>query len=111
MKRTFTQKEIYEYLKDNPLGTEVHIGDLEDMQGKDYIFLDYMNELPILRDNNADYQTVLQISVVVKNFEDRKVLVNYIKKRFLSAPTYSKSDEFDYYVAQFTVYVLLYEQY
>ena len=43
-----------------------------------------MNELPILRDNNADYQTVLQISVVVKNFEDRKVLVNYIKKRFLS---------------------------
>lgn len=111
MKRSFTQKEIYEYLKENPLGTEVHIGDLEDMQGKDYIFLDYLNDLPILRDNDAYYQTALQISVTVKKFEDRKVLVNYIKKKFLSAPTYTKSDEFEYYVAQFNVYVLLYEEY
>lgn len=111
MRRSYTQKEIYDYLKDNPLGTEVHIGDLEDMQGKDYIFLDYANDEPILRDNDAYYQTALQISVTVKNFEDRKILVNYIKKKFLSAPTYSKSDEFEYYVAQFTIYVLLYERY
>ena len=109
MRRSFTQKEIYDYLKANPLGTEVHIGDLEDMNGQDYIFLDYLNDVAMLRDNNADYQTIMQISVLTRDFEDRKTLVNYIKKKFLSAPTYSKSDEFEYYEAQFTIGVFIYE--
>lgn len=108
MKRNWTQKEIYEYLKDNPLGTRVHIGDLEDMQGNDYIFLDYLNDLAILSDDRADYQTIIQISVLTKDFEDRKTLVNYIKKQFLSAtPTYSRSDEYEYYQAQFTTGIFL----
>ena len=107
MKRSYTQKEIYEYLVANPLNIDVHIGDLEDMNGKDYIFLDYMNDVAMLRDNNADYQTLIQISVLTKDFEDRKTLVNYIKEEFLSAPTYSKSDEFEYYQAQFTIGVII----
>lgn len=108
MKRTFTQKEIYEYLKNNPLGTAVHIGDLEDMDGQDYIFLDYLNDIAMLRDNNADYQNIIQISVLTKDYEDRKTLVKYIKEKFLSAPTFSKSDEFEYYQAQFTIGVFIY---
>lgn len=107
MKRSYTQKEIYDFLLANPLGTKVHIGDLEDMNGEDYIFLDVMNELAMLRDNDADYQTLMQISVLTRDYEDRKTLVKYIQKEFLSAPTYSKSDEFEYYQAQFTIGVFL----
>lgn len=109
MRRSFTQKEIYDYLKANPLGTQVHIGDLEDMDGQDYIFLDYMNEEPMLRDNEADYQMFIQISVLTKDFEDRKVLVNYIKQKFLIAPEYSRSDESEYYQAQFSTGVFIHE--
>ena len=107
MRRSFTQKEIYDYLKANPLGTQVHVGDLEDMEGQDYIFLDYMNEEPMLRDNEADYQMIIQISVLTKDFEDRKTLVNYIKQKFLIAPEYSRSDESEYYQAQFTTGVFI----
>ena len=107
MRRSYTQKEIYDYLKANPLGTNVHIGDLEDMNGQDYIFLDYLNDVPMLRDNEADYQSIIQISVLTKDFEDRKTLVNYIKQKFLIAPQYSKSDEFEYYQAQFTTGVFI----
>lgn len=109
MKRNFTQKEIYEYLKANPLNVDVHIGDLEDMNGKDYIFLDYLNDINILRDDDAYYQTLIQIQIYTRDFEDRKTLVNYIKQKFLSAPTYSKSDEFEYFVATFTTGLFIYE--
>lgn len=110
MIRTFTQKEIYDYLKANPLNVEVHIGDLEDMQGKDYIFLDFTSESPTLRDDNADYQTIIQISVYTRDFENRRILCNYIKQKFLSAPTYSKSTEFEYFTAFFTTGIFLNER-
>lgn len=109
MRRSYTQKEIYDYLKANPLGTQVHIGDLEDMEGQDYIFLDYLEDVAMLRDNSADYQSIIQISVLTKDFDDRKTLVNYIKQKFLIEPAYSKSDEFEYYQAQFTTGVFISE--
>lgn len=109
MQRSYTQKEIYEYLLANPLNTKVHIGDLEDMNGEDYIFLDYTEDVPMLRDNCADYQSIIQISVLTNKFEDRKVLVNYIKEKFLIAPEYSRSDESHYYMAQFTTGVFIHE--
>jgi hypothetical protein len=109
MKRSYTQKEIYDYLKANPLEVQVHVGDLEDMEGQDYIFLDYMNDISMLRDDTADYQTIIQISVLTKDYEDRKTLVKYIKNQFLSAPTYSRSVEAEYYQAQFTVGVFINE--
>lgn len=105
--RTYTQKEIYDYLKANPLGTNVHIGDLEDMNGQDYIFLDYLNDIPMLSDDTADYQSRIQISVLTNDFENRKVLVDYIKQEFLIAPEYSRSDESHYYMAQFTTGVFI----
>lgn len=107
MKRSYTQKEIYTYLKDNPLHVPVHIGDLEDMEGQDYIFLDVLNDITMLRDDDADYQTIIQISVLTKDYENRKKLVNYIKQQFLAAPVYSRSDEAEYYQAQFTTGVFL----
>lgn len=110
MSRSYTQKEIYDYLVANPLHTKVHVGDLEDLNGNDYIFLDYLSDTAMLRDDDADYQTTIQISVLTKNYEDRKTLVKYIKDKFLSAPTYSRSVEFEYYQAQFTTGVFIYEQ-
>lgn len=109
MKRSYTQKEIYDYLKANPLNVAVHVGDLEEMNGNDYIFLDYLNDVAMLRDNDADYQTIIQISVLTRDYEDRKTLVKYIKDEFLSPPTYQKSDESEYYEAQFTTGVFLNE--
>lgn len=109
MQRSYTQKEIYDYLVANPLGVNVHIGDLEDMNGQDYIFLDYTNDVPMLSDNQADYQNVIEISVLTNDFENRKVLVDYIKQKFLIAPTYSRSDESHYYMAQFTTGVFISE--
>lgn len=109
MKRSYTQKEIYTYLLNNPERIDVHIGDLEDMDGKDYIFLDFLNDVAMLRDNNADYQTMIQISVTTKDFEKRKTLTDYIQSEFLSAPVYSKSAESEYYIAQFTIGVILSE--
>ena len=107
MTKMITQREIYDFLLANPLGVAVHIGDLEDMNGNDYIFLDYLNDEPILRDDDAYYQTIIQISVLTKDFEHRKTLVNYIKNKFLSAPTYSRYDESQYYQAQFTFGVIV----
>lgn len=106
--RTYTQAEIYSYLLANPLGTPVHIGDLEDMNGGDYIFLDYLNEIAMTRDDDADYQTVVQISVCTRDFEKRKTLAKYIQDKFLTAASYSRSEESEYYVAQFNVGVFIY---
>lgn len=107
MKRHYTQTEIYNLLKANPTNTLVNIGDLEDLQGNDYIFLDFLNDIAIPYDNNALYQTALQITIATKSFETRKTLVKYIKSIFMSAPTYTKDNEFEYYLAQFTICVFL----
>lgn len=108
--RTYTQKEIYDYLCANPLGTAVHVGNLEDMNGSDYIFLDYFQDIAMLRDDSADYQTILQISVLTRDYEDRKALVNYIQDEFLSAPTYSRNITYEYYQAQFNIGVFIHSE-
>lgn len=105
--RSYTQKEIYDFLKLNPLNTEVHVGDLEDMNGQDYIFLDYLNDVPTLRDDHADYQTIIQISILTKDYEDRKTLANYVKGEFLTSPDYSFDDEHEYYMAQMNTGVFI----
>lgn len=110
MKRSYTQSEIYNLLTANPLNTLVNIGDLEDLQGKDYIFLDFLTDVSIKYDDTAMYQTLIQITTATKDFESRKTLVKYIKSLFLSSPTYTKDAEFDYYLAQFTIGVFLKEE-
>lgn len=109
MRRMFTQKEIYDYLLANPLNTAVHIGDLDDMQGRDYIFLDYLNDLPMLRDNGACYQTIIHFSIYTKSYEDRKTLTKYIEDMFLISPSFRRSDDSEYYVADATTGVFINE--
>ena len=108
----YTQKEFYEYLKNNPLKVEVHIGDLEDMNGKDYIFFDYLSDELIGSDDRGCYQSFIQITVATRSFEDRKILVNYIKDYINVSVSYEKSEEFEYYLARCNLGVLMYgEQY
>lgn len=106
--RTYTQKEIYDYLSANPLGIEVRMGAVPDMEGNDYIILDYLNDISILHDNTACYQKLMQITCLTKDYEDRKSLITYIQNKFLTNATYTMSSQSDYYIAQFTIGVFIY---
>lgn len=100
MRKTFTQKEIWDYLCDNPLNVTVHVGDLEDMNNQDYIFFDYLTDIPINADDGyTDSVIGVQFSVVTKDFENRKRLVEYIKNEFVCSISFDHDSEHEYYVA------------
>lgn len=107
--RTYTQKEIFDILSANPLSLEVKMGAVEDLEGQDYIILDYLNDLPVLHDDTACYQKQMQITTLTKDYEDRRTLINYVQNKFLTSATYTMSLQSDYYVAQFTIGVFIYE--
>lgn len=107
MNRVYSQKELFDYLKANPLNAKVHVGDLDNMNGKDYIFLDYLNENVDGFDNGGIYKTSIQISVYVKNFIDRKVLVDYVKNLSVFTVDYDDSDEGTYFVANMVTDIFL----
>lgn len=103
-----TQKEIYEYLKGNPLNVEVHIGDLEDLNGKDYIFLNYLNEKIIGSDNKGDYLSFIHMTVCCKDFDNTRLLVRYIKDKFNCAIDYERTN-YGYYLARCVTSGFIYE--
>lgn len=103
----YSQKAIYEYLKANPLGVDVQIGDLESLNGKDYIFVDYTYDYVIPYDNTGMYKTVVQITVATRDYEDRRTLTEYIKKYMNCEVNYDKSSEYDYWMARCTATILL----
>lgn len=94
-----TQKDIFDLLKENPLGIDVHVGDLEDLNGKDYIFLDFTSEELIGSDDLGCYQTFVQITICTKDWTDRKTLANFVKNLFGVSITYENSQTFQYYQA------------
>lgn len=99
MSRSFTQKQIGDYLKANSLNVPVHVGDLDNMNGKDYIFLDYLSEVLIPSDNAGCYKTTIQVSIYVKEFAKRRTLVNYVKGLTQFSIAYQGSDDGNYFVA------------
>lgn len=104
----YTQRNIYEYLVSNPLNVDVSVGDVSDLNGSDYIFLDYINEVIIGSDNDGAYQTYIQITVATRDFENRNTLVNYIKNYFkVMSIDYEKSFEFEYYLARMSKGILM----
>lgn len=104
----YTQKEIYDYLCLNPLKAHVAVGDVKAMNGGDYILLDYQSESIIPSDNKGVYETYLQITVATKNFENRKLLTDYIKNLLTVSVAYEKSIEFEYFVARCSCGILMY---
>ena len=108
MRKTFTQTDIWLYLCANPLNVKVHIGDLEDMNNQDYIFFDYLTDSPINADDGyTDSVIGVQFSVLTKDFEARKVLVDYIKQMFVCNVSFDHDSEHEYYAAFMRTYLLI----
>lgn len=105
----YTQKQIYDYLSANPLGVDVSVGDVKNLNGGDYIFLDYTNDNLIGYDDKGTYQSYIQITTATRDFEDRKTLVKYIKNLLNVTVTYEKAMDFEYFVARCTCGVLINE--
>ena len=95
-----TQKELYTFLLNNPLKVNVHVGSLEDLNGEDWIFLDFLTEDLIGSDDKGCYRTSLQITIATKDFENRKSLVRYVQGFLNVSVTYETSREFQYYLAR-----------
>jgi hypothetical protein len=105
----YTQKEIYDYLLANPLGIDVSVGDVKNLNGGDYLFLDFTNDELIGSDNRGCYQSYIQVTVATRDFEDRKTLVNYVKDFLNVSVMYEKAIDFEYFVARCTCGVLIHE--
>lgn len=105
----YTQKEIYDYMCANPLGIDVSVGDVKNLNGGDYIFLDYTNDELIGYDDRGTYQSYIQVTVATRDFEDRKTLVKYIKNYLNVSVMYEKAIDFEYFVARCTCGVLMHE--
>lgn len=109
MKKNFTQNEIYSLLLTNPLGTAVHIGDLADLEGNDYLFFDCLSDDLISSDNTGCYLTNVQFTVCCKSYDDRKALVDFLKTHFSGTVTYEHSTRDDYYLARLKTGLFIYE--
>lgn len=96
----YSQEGIYHTLLANPLGFEVCIGDLEDMNGQDYIFFDMSSESLIKSDDRGTYRTFVQFTVAARDFDRMKITTNYIKSIYNVSVNYEKSSEFEYYLAR-----------
>lgn len=103
----YTQEMIYDYLLANPLNVDVSVGDVEDLNGKDYLFLDYTDDQLISYDDKGAYQTHIQITVATRDFENRKTLVDYIKSYLNVSVTYEKAIDFEYFLARCVCGVLI----
>lgn len=106
----YTQKQIYDYLCTNPLNVDVSVGDVKNLNGGDYIFLDFTNDELISSDDKGCYQSYIQITVATKDFENRKTLVKFVKDFLNVTVTYEKAIDFEYFVARCVCGVLLHEE-
>lgn len=102
-----TQKDIYDFLRLNPLGVSVQVGSKEDLNGDDYLFLNFISDQIIGSDDKGPYKTSALITVATKGFEDRATLVEFIKEKFNVYVVYETSDEFEYYTADCSFEVIL----
>lgn len=107
--KVISQKVLFEYLRNNPLHVAVHVGELDDMNGKDYIFVDILSDELIGYDNAGTYKTSLQITVATKDFDDRYTLTKYVQKLLNVRTDYAKSYDYEYWVSRSKCEVVLCE--
>lgn len=100
MKKNWSQRELFDFLEANPLGTKVHIGSLEDMNNQDYIFFDRITDNGIFADDGACYVTTIQFTIATKGYDDRDSLVDYLHTKLNINFSYSQTEEREYFVAQ-----------
>lgn len=94
-----TQKELFDYLKANPLNVKVHYGDLEELGGEDYIFVDLINDNLIGFDDKGIYKTTIQITIATTDYDNRNTLTNYVKDFINVSCTYDRQNEYQYFIA------------
>lgn len=104
-----SQKEIYDYLCANPLGVNVNIGELEDLNGDDYIFLDFEREELIGSDNRGVYKLYFEIVCACKNFDNCITLTRYVQDKFNVDVRYNQATDFEYYLSNNNGWIILYE--
>lgn len=108
MKKMFTQKEIWDFLNENPFSIQVHVGDLEDLNGQDYIFFDYLTDNPISADNEYSSEVnEVQFTVCVKDYQTRRNVVQYIKQMFQCTVSYEHAEEHEYYLARMRTGIII----
>ena len=107
MNNLFTQKKIKDFLEANPYNTKVEVGSVEDLNGQDYIILNYSRDTIIGFNNKGIYTTLTTFTVCTKDFDKRKSLVEYIKSRFNVEVEYEPANDYQYYVATCTTYITL----
>lgn len=95
----YTQKQIYDYLLANPIGAPVEVGDVDDLNGSDYIFFNYLYDTLIGSDDKGVYRSNINITVFSRDFENMKRQVDYIKDFFNVSVSYSHSNEYEYFTA------------
>lgn len=105
----YTQKMIYDYLLTNPLNVDVSVGDVENLNGGDYIFLDFTNDNLMGSDNKGTYQSYIQITIATRDFRNRKTLVEFVKRYLNVSVNYEKAIDFEYFIARCECGVLMYE--
>ena len=105
----YTQKQIYDYLRANPLNVDVSVGDVENLNGGDYIFLNFTNDELMGSDDRGTYQSYIQVTIATRDFRNRKTLVGYVKNYLNVAVTYEMAVDYEYFVANCTCGVLMYE--
>lgn len=94
-----TQKQLFNYLKANPLNVKVHFGDLEELNGNDYIFVDLITDNLIASDDKGIYKTTIQITIATKDYDDRNTLTKYVKDYINVSCRYDRQNEYQYFLA------------
>ena len=94
-----TQKELFDYLKLNPLNVKVWVGDLDDLEGEDYIFVDLITDNLIASDDKGIYKSTIQITIATQSYDDRNTLTDYVKDYLNVSARYDRQDEYQYFLA------------
>lgn len=102
-----SQKDLFEFLEDNPLECDVFIGESDVKDSKQYIFVDNPIDTPVVFDNKALYLNTVLISVYTSDFDERNELLKYLQTRFIGSVT--KTHEENYYKAVFEVSIIVNE--
>lgn len=98
MKKVFTQIELINLLKSNPLNCEVFFNEKGKtiLNNSDYIFVDLILDKNILADNKVKMiVNQIQIDFYVNDFDNYISLKKFIQSNFIGFFTHQKEDHYN----------------
>lgn len=108
-RRMIKQQEMFELLQNNPLNIAVDIGDLEEMDGSDYICFDKLEDTYIGYDDTGIHQTTIRFTVRCKSYDDRDTTIDFLKENFKGDVSYEHDTEQEYFIGRLTTGVFIIE--